>query len=155
MPFDRTRSVIAWSRPVPADPGATALDLLGPVDGLHVLVIGPGSLEPMLALHRRGAARVTAVAAMARVPAEMADAAFVPCLDSMDAARPVITAARRSIRPLNSLVLVMPAHAPAGVLPQARRLLADQGFTVGRAVAVGDATALVADLPLYGQLRVA
>lgn len=152
MPFDRTRSVISLPRPAP---GASALDLLGPVDGLHVLVIGPGSLEAMLALHRRGAAQVMSVSAACRLRMEKADAAFVPCLGSAEMARSVIAAARRAIRPLNSLVIVVPADAPASLPAYVRQVLAEYGFSTGRPVLVGGATALVADMPLYGQLKVA
>ena len=155
MPFDSTSSVVSLSRPTAEAAQATALDLLGSVVGQHVLVIGPGSLEPMLALHQRGAAQVTAVAADCRVRTEGADAAFVPCLDNAAMARAAIAAARRAIRPLNSLVVVVPADAPAALPGYVRQLLAEHGFSTGRAIAIGGGTALLGDLPLYGRLKVA
>ena len=155
MPFDSTSSIVQWSRPRPLDTEAALLDLLGPVDGLHVLVIGPGSLGPMLALHRRGAASVTAARAGSRVRAEMADAALVPRLSTPELADAAIAYARRAIRPMNSLVLGITPGAPASLLAHTRQRLAEQGFSVRRAIAIGRFTALVADLPLYQGLKCA
>ena len=152
MPFDSTNSVVQWSRKRPFDSVSAVLDLLGPVDGLHVLVIGPGSLDPMLALHRRGAASVTAVRDGARIRAEAADAAIAPRIGTPELADAAILLARRAIRPLNTLVLVLTADAPSTLLAHVRRRLAESGFGFGRIVPVGNAYAVQADLPLYGRL---
>ncbi len=154
MPFDSTSSVVQWSGARPFDAEAGLLDLLGPVGGLHVLVIGPGSLGPMLALHRRGAAGVTAVCAGCRV-AMAADAALVPRVGTPELADAAILLARRAIRPLNSLVLRLAADAPSTLLAHVRLRLGGSGFGYGRIVPLGNAFAIVADLPLRGRLKCA
>ena len=151
MPLDSSSSVLPWCRPKPADADAALLDLLGPVDGLHVLVIGPGSLGVVLALHRRGAAAVTAMRAGARVRMAAADAAIVLGLRPALAAT-VIRDVRRAIRPLNSLVLQLAPDTNAAVT---RQRLVEAGFVVRRTVAAGEQAALLADLPLYGRLKCA
>ncbi len=155
MPFDSTSSVVQWSRPKPADADAALLDLLGPVDSLHVLVIGPGSLAPVLALHRRGAARVTAVRAGTRVRTDPADAALVLHLSDAATAASAIDYARRVIRPLNVMVLHLASDAPFTLLPHVRQRLAESGLSVGRTASIGGCTVLLADRPLFGQLRCA
>ncbi len=155
MPFDSTSSVVQWSRPRPVDADAALLDLLGPVDGLHVLVIGPGSLGPVVALHRRGATCVTAVRTGTRVRTDAADAALVLHVRDAATAASAIDYARRAIRPLNVMVLQLAPDAPSTLLPQVRQRLAESGLSVGRTASVGGCTVLLADLPLFGQLKCA
>jgi hypothetical protein len=150
-----TSSVLPWSHRPPVDPEADLLDLLGPVDGLHVLVIGPGGLGPMLALHQRGATSVTTVRAGRCVAAERADAALIPRIGSTEFADMAIAQARRAIRPLNSLVLRLVPNAPGALLQYTRRRLAIDGFSVGRPITIGSSVAMLAELPLYGRLACA
>ena len=164
MPFDSTSSVVQWSRPAPVDADAALLDLLGPTEGLHVLVIGPGSLGPVLALHGRGAASVTALRAGSRVHAGAADAALVLHLSDAAMAGAAIASASRAIRsgdmraairPLNCIVLQLAPDAPSALLPRVRQCLAESGLSVGHATSVGGCTVLLAGLPLLRQLRCA
>ena len=155
MPFGNTSSVVSISRPKPADTLSDLLDLLGPVDGLHVLVIGPGSLDAMMALYRRGAASVTGLRAgcVLRVPAS--DAMLVLGLAEPGLVSAVLAQARRSLQPLNAIVVQVAHDAPAGLLPQLRHRLVESGFSLGRAATVGGCPVIAADLPLYGHLKCA
>jgi hypothetical protein len=150
-----TSSVLPWSNRPAVDPEAALLDLLGPVDGFHVLVIGPGGLGPMLALHQRGAASVTTLRAGRCVAAEPADAALIPRIGSSEFADIAIAQARRAIRPLNGLVVRLVPNAPGTLLQHTRRRLAIEGFSVGRPITIGSSIAMVAELPLYGRLACA
>ena len=150
-----SRTVVPWPHRPPVDLEGELLDLLGPVDGLHVLVIGPGGLGPMLALHRRGAAGVTAVCGTSKQSVEAADAAIVPRVGTVELADAAIALARRSIRPLNSLVLRLTPSAPPSLLAHVRRQLQASGFSLGRVVTIGASTVVRAELPLYGRLKYA
>ena len=129
--------------------------MLGPVDGMHVLVIGPGGLGPMLALHRRGATVVTTVRAERGVPVQPADAALVPRLDTIEHADAAIAYARRAIQPLNSLVLRLVPSAPSTLLQHTNRRLIESGFSTSRPVRIAGSIALLAELPMYGRLKCA
>ena len=155
MPLDNSTSILRFSRPEPSMPADALVDLLGPVDGLHVLVIGPGSLATVLALHAHGAAGVTALRAGARIAAGHADAALLLGLCSTAMVDAAIGCARRAIQPLNSIVVQIAPDAPAGLLATIRQRLAAHGLLAGRVVSVGGSTALSADLPLYGRLKCA
>ncbi len=155
MPLDSMSSILPFSRPEPADATGALLDLLGPIDGLHVLVIGPGSLGAVLALHRRGAASVTALRAGCRTRVTAADAVLVLGISTPGMADSAIADARRAIQPLNSLVLQFAPDAPAALLAHTRQRLTEAGLTAGRTLAIGGCAALLADLPLYGRLKCA
>ena len=150
-----TSSVVPWSQKRAADPEAELLDLLGPVDGLHVLVIGPGGLGPMLALHSRGAASVSAVRVGRCIALDEADAALIPRIGTPEFADAAIAQARRAIRPLNSVVLRLVPNAPGSLLQHTRQRLALHGFSIGRPIAIASSIAMVAELPLYGRLACA
>ena len=131
------------------------LDLLGPVDGLHVLVIGPGSLDAMMALYRRGAASVTGLRAGCVLRAPASDAMLVLGLAEPGLVGGVVAQARRSLQPLNGIVVQLAHDAPAGLLSQLRHRLAESGFSLGRTAMVGGCSVVAADLRLYGQLKCA
>ncbi len=158
MPLQAGNPVIELSRRGayrPSDPTAALLDLVGPVDGLHVLVIGPGALETMCGLNERGAAAVINLRADRWVRPESVDLTIVPNVMCKASAALAINHARRAVRPLNSLYLRFMADAAVPLVRDVRRCLIENGFSVGRSFLLRDRTVLVADQPLLGSLKYA
>jgi hypothetical protein len=137
------------------DPTRALLDLIGPVEGLHVLLVGPGGLEIMCALMARGCASVEMASLAQRPRAEIADLAIVPDVASIECAAQAVVQARRALRPLNTLILRFKANPPASLLQDVRILLGQNGFFVGRQRSLDDRIVLTAEFPLYGRLACA
>ncbi len=156
---DRRRTgqlVLEWPRSKPCrpdDPTAALLDAAGDVDGLHVLVISPGGLDVACGLHERGAAAVTLVCSGRCGRPERADIALVPSISSEAMAAFAIGHAARALRPLDSLILRCAPGAGPALTRFIRACLAKHGFTVVRTLMQGDHAVVMAELPLYGQLR--
>jgi hypothetical protein len=131
------------------------LDLIGPVEGLHVLLIGPGGLETMCALMAQGCASVEMASLAQRPRAEIADLAIVPDVASLECAAQAIAQARRALRPLNTLILRFKANASPSLVQSVRTLLAQDGFFVRRPRLLDGRTVLTAEFPLYGRLACA
>jgi hypothetical protein len=140
---------------VPDSPTATEalLDLIGPVDDVHVLLIGPGGLDMMCGLIDEGCASVEMVSLGQRHRSDFSEIVIVPNIGCSAVSREAITQARRMMRPLNSLILRFAmCDATAALVQEARDLLTCEGFSAIRAFHLSDGTVLTAELPLCGQV---
>ncbi len=125
------------------------LDLIGPLDDTHVLLIGPGGLEMMCNLIDAGCTSVEKIGLGQRHRGDFAEIVIVPAIDSFTVLHEAVAQARRVMRPLNTLVLRFTADDPAALVREARSLLAAQGFSAIRTYHL-DRTVLTAELPLCG-----
>jgi hypothetical protein len=139
---------------VSSSPTATEalLDLIGPVDDLHLLLIGPGGLDMMCDLIDEGCASVEMVSLGQRHRCDFSEIVIVPDVSSAAVAQEAIAQARRMMRPLNSLILRFTMQDACAAVQEARRLLTLHGFSAIRAYHLSDRTVLTAELPLCGQV---
>jgi hypothetical protein len=138
----------ALAAPPPVDGDDALFSAVGPVEGLHVLVIGSDTLEVMCGLIRRGCAAAAEIALKDR-PAgtEPADIAILPQLRSLTEAAGAVALAGRLVLPGGRLVLRdctgRLAGAIAAVLPQ-------HGFSTPRRFTDGRQVVLAAERPFFG-----
>jgi hypothetical protein len=150
----RAASTRAASAPAPVDddPDPALLNLLGEMNGEHVLLVGNNVLELMCALIRRGAGEVTLLRPAVRPEPQTVDLAIMAQVGSLDGAVTAIGHARRALTATGRVVLGIGAD-PSGRLAQGlRRMLRLHGFSAIRAVPLADRTLLSAELPLFGSL---
>jgi hypothetical protein len=140
------------SLPTPQAATDALLDLIGPVDDMHVLLIGPGGLDMMCDFIDQGCASVEMVSLGQRHRADFSEIVIVPNVSSAAFARDAIAQARRTMRPLNSLILRFTMDDAAPVVREARNLLMLNGFNGIRTYHLIDRTVLTAELPLCGRL---
>ena len=133
---------------LPEDRATALLEAAGPVEGLHVLVFGPGSLELMCELSRRGAGSVTILRHDRRVRPEAADVPFVLGALSIVALEPILAHVRRALRPLGTVCLRLFPDAPLASAREIDRLLVAQGFRPIDAAVSDDWAVLAAETAL-------
>jgi len=135
--------------PVPPPRGPELLDLIGPLAGAHVLVIGPGALETVCGLIRRGCAAAAEVPdPMRGLPdAEEADAVLVPAVASLTQAWAAVVLAKRVLSMAGRIAL---RDASFRLGPQLAALLRVQGFCAVRTRKTPEGTVLSGTLPLFG-----
>jgi len=139
---------------VASSPTATEalLDLIGPVDDLHVLLIGPGGLDMMCGLIDEGCASVEMVTLGQRHRCDFSEIVIVPEVSSSAVAQEAIAQARRMMRPLNTLILRFTMNDATAAVQETRNQLTLQGFSGVRAYHLSDRTVLTAELPLCGRV---
>ncbi len=115
-----------------ADANAAFLDFVGPLEGLHALIIGSGQADLMCQLARRGCAGVTAIRPACHLHADPADLVIVNVGSAAQAAQ-AIGLASRALTPAATLLLRFHADATATLVRQTRRLLGAAGFSAGPA----------------------
>ncbi len=136
-------------------PGGSAattalLDLMGPVAGQHVLVVGPGALGVMCALNARGAVSVMSLPAKCRARVEAVDVTVAPNVFCADTAEIAILRARASGRAGGCLYLRFAPSEGMALIRQARECLVRHGFNPGRAHWLEDRAVLVAGRAMPG-----
>lgn len=152
MPAQTSARAAAAPVPIDDDPDPALLNLIGEMDGEHVLLVGSNVLELMCALLRRGAGEVTLLRPTVRPEPRTVDLAIIARVGSLDAAVTAIGHARRALTAAGRIVLGVGAD-PSGRLAQGlRRMLRLHGFSAIRAVPFADRTLLSAELPLFGSL---
>ncbi len=134
---------------------ATLLDSIDPVEDTRILLISADTLELMCALIHRGCVSVTARRPGDRPETASADAVIVPHVASAECADQALAQARRALVPLGSLVLRLPADAPAPLLRHIERSLRLHGFSSSRPRRLTDQILLRAELPSFGNLACA
>ena len=127
-----------------ADANAAFLDFVGPLEGLHVLMVGSGQADLMCQLARRGCARVTAMRPACHLHADPADLVIVT-VGSAAQAEQAIGLAGRALTPATLLLLRFQADAPAALVRQARRLMDAAGFGAGLTRNLRGGAVIVAD----------
>ena len=152
MQFQTSPRAVAAPVSIDDDPDPALLNLLGEMDGEHVLLVGNNVLELMCALLRRGAGEVTLLRPTVRPEPRTVDLAIVAHVGSLDAAVTAIGHARRALNAAGRIVLGIGAD-PSGRLAQGlRRMLRLHGFSAIRPVPLADRTLFSAELPLFGSL---
>ena len=130
----RTSSVVPRLRLVApsslGDANAALLDFIGPLEGMHVLIVGSGQADLMCQLARRGCAGVTAMRPACNLHADPADLVIVTVGSAAQAAQ-AIELASRALTPATTLLLRFQADATAALVRQTRRLLDAAGFSAG------------------------
>ncbi|MEJ1976353.1 MAG: hypothetical protein WDN49_09895 [Acetobacteraceae bacterium] len=126
--------------------------MIGPVEDMHVLLIGPGGLDMMCDLIDEGCASVEMVSVDQRHRTDFSEIVIVPDVSSVAFAQQAIAQARRMMRPLNSLILRFTMADAAAAVQEVRGMLALSGFNGIRIYHLSDRTVLTAELPLCGRL---
>ena len=111
MPAQTSARAAAAPVPIDDDPDPALLNLIGEMDGEHVLLVGSNVLELMCALLRRGAGEVTLLRPTVRPEPRTVDLAIIARVGSLDAAVTAIGHARRALT----------AAGPARAGPTGRR----------------------------------
>ena len=127
-----------------ADANAAFLDFVGPLEGLHVLIVGAGQADLMCQLARRGCAGVTAMRPACHLHADPADLVIVTVGPTAPAAQ-AIGLASRALTPATTLLVRFQADATAALVRQTRRLLGAAGFSAGPSRALRDGMVVVAE----------
>ncbi len=136
--------LVTGSAPCQAQTDAAFLDFVGPLDGLHVLLIGTGQAELMCALARRNCAEACAIAANSRLRPRPAHLIVVTVRSAEQVAQSIGLAARAAVGG-TTLLLRVPSDATALLVRQARGAAADAGFSVGRALRLGNEAVIMAE----------
>ena len=140
----------AWAVPV-EEPPDDLLDSAGPLDGAHVLVIGPASPETFVGLIRRGAATAVQVRRDDHSSALAdADVAILPRCTSLTDAATALTLARRVLSLGGRVVL---RDGGVGRSQALARLMVVQGFASIRCRVRPSGAVLTGDLPFFGPIR--
>jgi hypothetical protein len=142
IPFSRSSAT-----PAIAGCDSALLDIAGPLDNSHVLVIGHGALEAICALIRTGCAAATEAVAD-RPTAETADVVLVPRLSADTLAR-TVALTHRALLPGGRCVMAAGSELLAR---QAAALMRIRGFSCIRVRATADGTLVCAERPWFGPL---
>ena len=126
------------------------LEVAGPVEGLHVLVSGSGSLELLCELSRRGADSVTMLRPDRWIRSDTADIAFILDPSSIETLEWSVVHLRRALRPLGTLCLLLLPDTPLACIRAIDRLLSAQGFRAAHVANSGDRAVLSAELSFEG-----
>lgn len=136
---------------LPAEPANALLDELGPVEGLHALIIGASGLDTMCELIRRGCA--AAVESSFGDPlwpqAGSADVAVVPNLTSRAEAQDAVARGWRALIMGGRIAL---RDATGQMRPLLATLLRTNGFCAVRTRLSLTGTIMTAERPLFGPL---
>lgn len=133
-------------------PDAALLDLADPLPDARVILIGPGTLELLCALIRRGCHHATTVQLTDRSQAGVADIALMPHASSPECIDAAVLLAKRALAPLGSIVIRVTESSPDALASFTRRTLRLHGFSAIHTRALGDQCLLTAELPLHGRL---
>ena len=136
--------------PLLSSPGGETecfLDLVGPLRNQHVLIVGPGALETVCALHARGALPVVNVQTGFQPCTEPVDAVVAPNVFCLDTAEIAVLRARKSGRSACRLYLRFASGEGAPLVRQTRACLMKHEFRAVRSYWLGDRAVLAADRP--------
>ena len=131
--------------------GSGLLALADPGLGSRILVLLPGGLELACALLRRGHTNVAMARLTDRPRIGQADMVMMPHIPSAGFLHRAIPDAHRVMAALGTVVI----HLDGGLVKEARRLLAAEGFAAVQACSSFNGMLLRAEMPLFGQLRCA
>jgi len=147
----RAHSASVPTAPPTALGGDPLLDLVGPLAGARVLVIGHGAIETLCALLRRGCAAATEMRPGDCLMPEhdSADAVLVPRIASAAAAEDAIMRAARALTQGGHVALRDATSLLRGPIAA---LLRRHGFSGLRVRATGAGTLIGAERPIFGPL---
>lgn len=135
--------------------GSDLLAYADPGLGSRILVLLPGGLEVACALLRRGHTNVAMARLTDRPRTGQVDIAMMPCIQSAEFLQRAIPYAHRVLAALGTVVIHLDGGLPPGLVQQARRQLAAEGFAALHVRTSFDGVLLRAEMPLFGQLRCA
>ncbi len=134
---------------------AGLLAVADPGLGSRILVMLPGGLEIACALLRRGRTNVATARLTDRPRAGQMDVVMMPSIPSAEFLQRAIPYAHRVLAALGTVVIHLDGSLPPGLVQQARRQLASEGFGAVQVRSSFHDTLLRAEMPLFGQLQCA
>ncbi len=123
---------------------STLVGLIGPVDGLHVLLLGSGTVEVMCGLMRGGCAAVTAMRGTRCPRGTPADLVVIADVGAAHTACQALAHARRAAGPAAALFIQLRPGASRSLVLQVRKALLEQGYGAGRVQQRGGVTVITA-----------
>jgi hypothetical protein len=133
--------------PLEPPPSDALLAACGDVSDERVLIVGPGGLDTMCALIRKGARQVTALRHAERPEAACADLVIAPLIETPADAAGLLSCARRALAPFGRVVLMLPTGKADRLARRVARMLPDHALSLVRARQVGAWTLIAAERP--------
>lgn len=134
--------------PSAPEPALSLIEVVGPVAGERVVIIGVGGLDLMCGLIGCGAAETVLLPHGARADPHAADLVVATRVDTPERAQAAVAQGRRALNGAGRIVI----EAAAELGEAAARLLRASGFSGVVVRSAAGRTMLTAELPLFGTL---
>lgn len=131
---------------------AVLLDLADPLPDARIILIGPGTLELLCALIRRGCSHAAMMQLTDRSQTGEADLALMPHASSPECIDAAVVLAKRALAPLGTMIIRLEDSSPDALALFTRRTLRLHGFSAVQMPALSDHCLVTAELPLHGRL---